>query len=226
MYTNFQAEEGMMWEEWVHSRYNLDGYIMSDGKVMDTWSGNYVSLNDVKVGYNDFIYETTYGLVEETCCFISGTKITMSDGSIKNIEDVVPGDKVLSLNREKSAKYETIVTDLIIKSDTHKMAKVTLENGNSVTMNSYHPLLTVDGWKSLTNYNGYPTLTESDILITENGSSPIVSIDRWISKEPITTYTLNVADENENPDIDIDDNFFANGVCVHNVTPGACRPDV
>jgi hypothetical protein len=100
------------------------------------------------------------------------------------------------------------------------MAKLTLENGNSVTMNSYHPLLTIDGWKSLTNYNGYPTLTESDILITENGLSPIVSIEKWVSEEPITTYTLNVAGENENPDIDINDNFFANGICAHNA---ACK---
>lgn len=61
-HTNFQAEEGMMWEEWVKSSYNLDGYVISDGKVMDTWSGNYVSLNNEMVGENDFIYETTYGM--------------------------------------------------------------------------------------------------------------------------------------------------------------------
>lgn len=162
----------------------------------------------------------TYYVVGPYCCFIAGTKITMSDGTNKNIEDIVIGDKVISLNKENNEKYETIVTNLIIKSDTYNMAKVTLENGNSVTMNSYHPLLTVDGWKSLTNYNGYPTLTESDILITENGVSPVISIEKWISEEPITTYTLNVADENENPDIDINDNFFANGICAHNA---ACK---
>jgi hypothetical protein len=101
------------------------------------------------------------------------------------------------------------------------MARVTLEDGTSVTMNEYHPLRTQDGWKSLTNYHNYPTLTESDSLFKENLSYvKISSIERWAELNPVITYHLDVRDNDEVIDIDTNDNFFVNGICAHNALSG------
>ena len=43
-------------------------------------------------------------------------------------------------------------------------------------MNAYHPILTLDGWKSLTNYHGYATLCEGDYIKTIDGYSKLESI--------------------------------------------------
>jgi hypothetical protein len=45
---------------------------------------------------SDFVEVTGEG--KDQCCFPAGTKITMADGSIKNIEDVKAGDWVLSFD--------------------------------------------------------------------------------------------------------------------------------
>lgn len=83
-------------------------------------------------------------------------------------------------------------------------------------MNAYHPILTLDGWKSLTNYNGYSTLCEGDYIKTIDGYSKLETIIREESKEFVTMYNLGVIDNDEIEDIDVDDNFYVNGICVHN----------
>lgn len=63
MYTDFQAYERMTWDEWVNSDFNTDGYIIEDDFVVDTWSGNIVSINDEKqMKYNIIIKDFNYSL--------------------------------------------------------------------------------------------------------------------------------------------------------------------
>ena len=47
-----------------------------------------------------------------TECFVAGTKITMGDGSHKNIEDVIIGDEVLSYNIHTNKIESKKVTEL------------------------------------------------------------------------------------------------------------------
>jgi len=50
-----------------------------------------------------------------TCCFPVGTLISMSDGSFKNIEDVVVGDGVLSFDVDENVFVSSYVTELVKK---------------------------------------------------------------------------------------------------------------
>lgn len=162
-----------------------------------------------------------FDILAQGCCFVAGTKVTMADGTTKNIEDIKRGESVLSYNVETNENYETIVKNLIVNPSAINMARVTLEDGTSVTMNEYHPLLTQDGWKSLTNYQNYPTLTEADSLLKEDLSyGKISSIERWAEPNPVITYHLDVRDTDEVIDIDTNDNFFVNGICAHNIEAG------
>ena len=127
------------------------------------------------------------------CCFVPGTQVKMADGKTKNIEDVNVGDMVLSYN-EENKKYENCaVTGLITNPNTTNIARVNLKDGTKIEMNEYHPIYTQDGWKSLTNYKGLPTLTKNDkILSTNNEFIEISSIDCWKEETPIITYNLSI----------------------------------
>lgn len=140
----------------------------------------------------------------------------MADGSFKNIEDVKKGDKVFSYNLLTKAFYESVVNALIINRNTIDLAIVYFDNGKELHMNAYHPILTENGFHSLTNYNNYDTLKIGDLVITKEGKSAIVNIDRFFLKNPILTFNLDVRDIDEYLDNDKNDTFIANSIVVHN----------
>ena len=116
-----------------------------------------------------------------TSCFIAGTKVIMSDGSEKNIEDIVVGDKVKGLNG-----INTILElDWVVLGD-RKLYSI---NDDNYFTTSEHPFMTVDGWKSIDAektkirdgiemYNKLEgSLSTHDILITNDGEVKIESIN-------------------------------------------------
>ena len=158
------------------------------------------------------------GDIDPTCCFVSGTQILVDlDGDTKNIEDMKPGDLAVAYDIEKEINYMAVVKDVIVKDNVVDVAKVKFENGATLKMNAYHPIYTTNGWHSLTNYKNYDTLLVDDICRTSNGWSKIVDIERYYSN-PLKMYTLNLVDIDEMDGIDneANDNFFANGIVVHN----------
>ena len=153
------------------------------------------------------------------CCFVAGSQILITKtGKTKSIEDIHKGDKLISYNRKTQKNYISTVDFTVVKGDVYDIATLTLEDGKSVTMNAYHPILTIDGWKSITNFNGYPTLCENDYIKTIDGYSKLKLIERKNSEQPVTMYNIGVIDDEETEDINInkDDNFYVNGICAHN----------
>lgn len=135
------------------------------------------------------------------------------DGKTKNIETLKDGDPIVIYN-ESEKKFEMSVIDkLITKPNVTDQAQVILEDGTFVTMNAYHPLLTVEGYHSITNYKGLPTLTENDILITTKGQKKIKQIIRT-KISPTTMYNLSVMSEHHN--------FIVNSIVAHNATADPC----
>lgn len=150
------------------------------------------------------------------CCFVSGTKVTLADGTAAPIESLTKDMLVLSYDINSKNFYTTKIKSVIINHHSLHMARVTLENGIEVNMTDYHPLLTTNGWHSLTNYKGYELLTTDDYIITLEGPKKIENIILYSNDHFIDTYTLNVIDLSENKDNDKNDNFIANGIVAHN----------
>ena len=62
--TSYQAEDGMTWDEWVHSAYNTDGFIYGPG-VFDSTQRYQVQLNYTNVSTYDIIEDSaSYDLVQ------------------------------------------------------------------------------------------------------------------------------------------------------------------
>lgn len=129
-------------------------------------------------------------------CFIAGTKVTMSDGTLKNIENIVVGDKV------KGHKEDNTV----IKLDPTLLADRKLYSFNDnehYFFTSEHPFMTEEGWKSIkpekTKERDGIELYEQlkgelkvgDKLVTDNGSVEIKDIkSKEISNPEMPLYNL------------------------------------
>ena len=154
--------------------------------------------------------------VSAGCCFVAGTQVTLADSTTIPIEALTKDMLVLSYNINAKNFYTTKVKSITINHHSLYMARVILESGIEVTMTDYHPLLTTNGWHSLTNHNGYDLLTTNDYVITLDGPSKIENIILYTNDNFIDTYTIDTIDLDENKDNDTNDNFIANGIVVHN----------
>lgn len=133
-------------------------------------------------------------LVETAQCFVAGTPVLMADGSYKMIEEIVVGDKVQSYNHETSKYCDGEVTE-IVTGYTDRIAMILFEDGNSVAMAEGHPLYTEDGWHSITNKDGYPTLVVGDRVRGAFGYVEITDI-KVVDVEPTMVYSLSLANSN------------------------------
>lgn len=162
------------------------------------------------------IINSTFILTHNWSCFPAGTKVTMGDGSEKNIEDIVIGDEVLSYNEELGIKEskKVIQTNDPIHND---LVKYGLSNGEFITSTYDHPFyvneLDLASFRPDLTNKKYQIkklinqIKEGDIVILNNGNNvKIVSIE--IQPEIKTqTYIITVKDNH---------NFYANNVLVHN----------
>jgi hypothetical protein len=146
-------------------------------------------------------------------CFIAGTKVTMSDGTLKNIENIVVGDKV------KGHKEDNTV----IKLDPTLLADRKLysfNNNEHYFFTSEHPFMTEEGWKSVKPektkerdgielYNQLKgELKIGDKLVTEDGSIEITEIkSKEINNPDMPLYNFNVSNDNS---------YIADDYVVHN----------
>lgn len=145
---------------------------------------------------------------EEVCCFVKGSQVRISlDGITKNIEDLKVGEQIVVYNEDEKRFELSTVSDTPRNDNVTDKATIVLENGITIEMNAYHPLLTTKGYHSLTEHEGLPLLTDEDILVTINGEIKIKQIVRE-TIEPITMYNLSVNGEHHN--------YVVNSVVAHN----------
>lgn len=145
---------------------------------------------------------------EEVCCFVKGSQVRITlDGTAKNIEDLKAGEQIVVYNEDEKKFELSTVSDTPRNNNVTDKATIVLENGITIEMNAYHPLLTIEGYHSLTGHEGLPLLTDKDILVTINGEIKIKQIVRE-TIEPITMYNLSVNGEHHN--------YVVNSVVAHN----------
>lgn len=145
---------------------------------------------------------------EEVCCFVKGSQVMTSlKGATKNIEDLKIGEQVVIYNEDERRFELSKILDTPKNNRVIDKATIILENGITVEMNAYHPLLTTKGYHSLTEHEGLPLLTNEDILVTINGEIGIKQIIREII-EPTVMYNLSISGKCHN--------YIVNSVVAHN----------
>ena len=88
-------------------------------------------------------------------CFVPGTKITMSDGTVKNIEDVAIGDEVIT-HKKRIQK----VTNTFITPYDGNMLEINIRGNESIICTPEHPFYKLD----VISYNGQKNDSQKHIL--------------------------------------------------------------
>lgn len=192
----------------------------------DPCYGSYYSYYYYSYAYVSYYYYDS-GCNTSNPCLKAGTKITMADGSLKNVEDLVVGDIVFSadiaeLPKEK-AGYSTLeivknwtkedVSDYqystanVVAVEAVEVPQFFSINLGLLEMSADHISLYKDVIDGLWKLGTTLTLKVGDQLIDINKN--IITIDSIsIINTPTFVYKIDV----ENLDL-----FFANGVLTHNV---------
>jgi len=150
-------------------------------------------------------------------CFIAGTKVTMGDGSEKNIEDVVIGDDVLSFN--ESTLQNEVKKVIGLKTPIHNdLVKYEFANQTSITSTFDHPFYVGD--LELASFTPFLTnkryqldrevrqIKAGDMVYLSNGVSKTAIKDIIeLDEKDTQTYIITIEDNH---------NFYANGILVHN----------
>jgi intein/homing endonuclease len=150
-------------------------------------------------------------------CFVAGTKVTMADGSEKNIEDVVIGDEVLSFNGIENESKKVVGVKTPIHDD---MVKYVFANQTEIICTYDHPFFVAGGNGELASYAPFLTNSRYNIgkdvrqikvgdLVFVNESKSQTAIKDIVEMDlgDTQTYIFTVEDNH---------NFYANGILVHN----------
>ena len=174
----------------------------SGGKSSDVGGTGSAAAADTSQG------ETGYG-----SCFIAGTKVTMADGTLKNIENIKVGDIV----KGHKGNNEVIKLDPTLLGERKLYS---FNDNEHYFFTSEHPFMTEEGWKSIKPektkerdgielYNQLKgELKIGDKLVTEKGLIEIKEIkSKEINDPKMPLYNFNVSNDNS---------YIADGYVVHN----------
>jgi len=152
--------------------------------------------------------EAAYG-----SCFIAGTKVTMADGTFKNIEDIEVGDII----KGHEGNNEVIKLDPTLLGERKLYS---FNDNEHYFFTSEHPFMTEEGWKSIKPektkerdgielYNQLEgELKIGDKLVTEKGLIEIKEIkSKEMNNPKMPLYNFNISNDNS---------YIADGYVVHN----------
>jgi hypothetical protein len=148
-------------------------------------------------------------------CFVAGTKITLANGSLKNIEDIIAGDIVATFDLTTGQVVHNVVNAVYSK-NVSDVVKYKFDNGETLKCTLDHPIYVEGkGWTSFNHqlsnelYSLEEQVTQIEVgdkVKLTTGTAQIIEINAF--SEDVKVYNLQ--------DIEGNHNFFANNVLVHN----------
>ena len=202
------------------------------GTVGGTQASDVMTISVSATGATDDSHTAT--LIKESGvsgCFIAGTPVLMSNGTTKNIEDIVVGDVLSSMTIDgmtldgdwdsykdfttsdiSSSTLSTANVESVNAYDNYPLSKrITLSNGETMTVTGTHPIFVYrDGqyiWaKPTMEYPNDNVIDINDKFVNKDKELITIQSLEDVS-DSVTVYTLDVED------LDV---YFVNGVLVHN----------
>jgi|SRR3989338_5076040 len=254
-----KSEETYFGDETVQSKGRQNSLLLQKSRVLQLQTGDRVMTSDLKfktVVKIDFEYGViqTYTL-QGTCsffvdgvlvhnifttgpatsaytCLPGGTKVLMGNGSLKNIEDVQIGERVMGYDENtnqlaigKVLGLESVVHDYI--------CKITFDDNSKLRISRDHPIYTAGGWKAVDPTGSEEAYMRSEVQSKGGQNSLLLQKSRVLQLQigdmvmtsdlkfktvvkidfeygVIQTYTIK--------NITRTHSFFADGVLVHNIS--------
>ena len=212
--------------DWIEAK-NLKVWnvlLMSDGKLVKIEEINHYpnveTVYNLEVdGNHDYFVDKWYLVHNKwptpTSCFVAWTKVTMADGSEKNIEDVKIWEKLLWSNG---------TVNTVLWYDRHILwnRHIWSINGWEYFVSDEHPFKTTEWWKSFVPEKteeeiwwNIPELKIWDVLVTNHGLERI---------EKVASKSMDYYTPIYNFKLDGDHTYYANNYLVHNKGSGpSCK---
>jgi hypothetical protein len=149
-------------------------------------------------------------------CLVAGTMVNMLDGTFKPVEEIIPGDSLLSINSlasfYKDETFEIIETLVLSLSQHTSKYIIDINFGALVTSDDHIHVIKTNGvWGIKKAFD----LVLGDVLIDKyNNEIPITTLD--VKEEAITVYNIQVDNQNV---------YFANNILTHNKNSLCCLVD-
>ena len=221
-----KAEEGMTWEEWVNSEYNnincyiKDNYIYTGNSIGHNYTHVILYKIDANTGepdmsneiYSQFEIEENqnyYGMHNPAECVYPDSEILIdADGKTTVAKEIKENDSIAYYDFNENVVKIGKVSKVYVHKEATNFVKYTFEDESYLQATDYHPIYTKEGWKSLTNRNGYEKPEEGDLVKTEEGWKKLTNIEEYTGKEDC--YDFEIVSETG---VKVD-NYFANGTLV------------
>ena len=152
---------------------------------------------------------------DRASCFVEGTLIAMADGSIKKIEDVKIGEKVIG----QDGQINTVLDYDHPMLDGRELIGI---NGLGEFMTPEHPVMTKEGWKAYRiedTIKAYPHLEDLMVGNLQVGDQLLMINGQYLTVESLERYENNPEQRVYNFILDGNNTYHANGVLVHNRDP-------
>jgi hypothetical protein len=112
-------------------------------------------------------------------CFPKNTKVVMYDGSLKAIDTITKGDKVMIYDIANDTIGSSIVNEKYVDNNNHMYII-----NNSIQATAYERFLTQAGWKRINSINTTDSVFNGNSFIDVNSISKV--------KKDLTVYNLNI----------------------------------
>lgn len=182
----------------------------------------FVEIKDLESGYTvqRSRVVTIYPEYQPTgSCFIAGTKVTMSNGTNKKIEDVHVGDSILTYNIDNN-KIEIGNVEKIVTPMHSKLIELEFDNNITNTNTLDHPYYVKNkGWCS---YDPKLTLSNYGLNVSRYNVGDVVLQYDNVNKKTKEVHIKNLTEINKEQKtynlqkVSKNHDFFANGILVHN----------
>jgi hypothetical protein len=135
-------------------------------KMQPEWNLKFEILDVYKgLKYDDLAISEIYFDGLDVHCFAKGTKVTVASDQTRAIEDLAPGDEVLSFDPE-TKRLNPAVVEQVAKVVHHGIVKYAFDNGHEIVATQDHPfLISGKGWASLkpkasSQYKGFEDISK------------------------------------------------------------------
>lgn len=150
------------------------------------------------IEYEKIYFISTGGTGTPTIgCFVAGTKISMANGTFKNIENIQKNDLIIAYNENKNIFTIGKVLRTKINNISTKIMKIILSNNIEINMTLSHPILTTQGWKAIDCNAAFiehgivcGKLSIKDQIITQNGIFSIKKLEEYDYNLPVYNFTV------------------------------------
>jgi hypothetical protein len=144
-------------------------------------------------------------------CLALGSRVLLADGTLKAIEDVRPGDVVLSLN-ETTLRIEPNTVSASFPTGVQPVFRFTLASGRRLDVTSVHPLYGPYGWKPAAEFGVGDRIGVPPRIPQEDNPDSDIYWDAVEKIEPLGEQPVwDITVENGH-------NFIANDIFAHNTT--------